>query len=174
MHTLHQFNHFLLSWFILCGTATPLVLHTPAWGTRNKTMPTWQLKWPLWGWQVAMSGFGNSLWEYIFFAGASQRVCPNSQPSTFALGNSCKGCMMLKWLSFWEDHPANNKNKPPRIRMIYTLPCPTAVKRSLQENHQWISQQTFIERGDSISPSDSLCLQHLLDLRSLPDSSNIM
>ena len=30
-----------------------------------------------------------------FFAGASQRVCPNSQPSTFALGNSCKGCMML-------------------------------------------------------------------------------
>ena len=31
----------------------------------------------------------------FFFAGDSQRVCPNSQPSTSALGKSCKGCMML-------------------------------------------------------------------------------
>ena len=38
---------------------------------------------------------------FFFFAGASQRVCPNSQPSTFSLGNSCKGCMMLKWLSIY-------------------------------------------------------------------------
>ena len=35
----------------------------------------------------------------FFFAGASQRVCPNSQASTFALGKNCKGCMMLKWCS---------------------------------------------------------------------------
>ena len=40
----------------------------------------------------------------FFFAGDSQRVCPNSQPSTSALGKSCKGCMMLEWLRFsWVD-----------------------------------------------------------------------
>ena len=35
-----------------------------------------------------------------FFPRVSQRVCPNSQPSTCALGKSCKGCMMLKYCTW--------------------------------------------------------------------------
>ena len=57
----------------------------------------------------------------FFFAGASQRVCPNSQPSTFALGKSCKGGMMLKWLSIF--YIISVKNYVTYVRQCPRLRC---------------------------------------------------
>ena len=59
--------------------------------------------------------------EACFFAGASQRVCPNSQPSTFALGKSCKGGMMLKWLSIF--YIISVKNYVTCVRQCPRLRC---------------------------------------------------